>query len=80
VDAVMKNIKEKITLENVIMVGIFIIVSITLFWKCRYGCAFTTDEGFYPTFANRLLQFGQQHSGWGCAHGWGYSRRGCSSD
>jgi hypothetical protein len=49
-----KNIKEKITLENVIMVGIFIIVSIALFWKCKYGYGHG-DEAFYPTIAKRFL-------------------------
>jgi hypothetical protein len=49
-----KNIKEKITLENMIMVGIFIIVSIALFWKCKYGYGHG-DEAFYPTIAKRFL-------------------------
>lgn len=52
----MKNIKEKITAENLIMAGVFIIVSIMLFWKCRYGSPVWTDEAFYPTIAHRLLQ------------------------
>ena len=34
---------------------IFVLISILLFWKCRYGYA-NSDEAFYPTIAHRLLQ------------------------
>lgn len=46
---------KKATAENVIMAAIFVIVSIVLFWKCRYGYM-DIDEAFYPTFAYRFLQ------------------------
>jgi hypothetical protein len=55
VEAVKKSIKEKITAENVIIAVIFIIASVALLWKCRYGYM-DGDEGFYPTIADRFLQ------------------------
>ena len=49
-----KRMKEYIS-SNVIYVILFSIISILLFWKCRYGYTYV-DEAFYPTIAYRFIQ------------------------
>lgn len=49
-----KRMKEYIS-SNVIYVILFSIISILLFWKCRYGYTYL-DEAFYPTIAYRFIQ------------------------
>lgn len=36
-------------------IGVLCLISMVLFWKCKYGYA-TLDEAFYPTIAYRFLQ------------------------
>jgi hypothetical protein len=54
VETIRTKIKGKIPAENLRMVVIFLIVSIALLWKCRYGCV-SADEAYYPTIAYRFL-------------------------
>jgi hypothetical protein len=54
VETIRTKIKGKIPAENLLMVVIFLIVSIALLWKCRYGYI-SADEAFYPTVAYRFL-------------------------